>query len=114
MREGGQVSVIQFRINFEVDSARADEFEKMVHDIYGPALTRQQGFVAWRLLRPYQAEDAMEGGETVQLALEFEFDTEQDRLTWAASSDHAPAWEAAVAMARGYQAHGFDVLEAAA
>jgi hypothetical protein len=102
--------VIQFRISFEVDSERAGDFEKMVHETYGPALTRQKGFVAWRLLTPYQAEGVAEGRKTAQLDLEFEFDTEQDRLTWAASSDHAPAWSAAVAMARGYQAHGFDVL----
>lgn len=106
--------MIQFRISFEVKHARASDFEKMIHDLYGPALTRQQGFVAWRLLTPYRGEDAAGGEETAQLDLEFEFDTEQDRLTWAASSDHAPAWSAATAMARGYQAHGFDVLGASA
>lgn len=105
--------MIQFRISFEVESARAAEFEKMVHDVYGPALTRQKGFVAWRLLTPYQ-DDVKGGGETATLDLEFEFDTEQDRLTWAGSSDHAPAWSAAVAMAQGYQAHGFNVLGASA
>ena len=94
--------------------ARADEFEKMVHDVYGPALTRQKGFVAWRLLTPYQSQDAGPAGETVQLDLEFEFDTEENRLTWAGSSDHAPAWSAASAMSRSYQAHGFDVLGASA
>jgi hypothetical protein len=104
--------VIQFRISFQVESARAGDFEKMVHETYGPALRRQKGFVAWRLLTPYQVENAAGGEETAQLDLEFEFDTEQDRLTWAASSDHAPAWSTAISMARGYQAHGFDVLGA--
>jgi hypothetical protein len=106
--------VIQFRISFEVESARAAEFEKMVHDVYGPALTRQKGFAAWRLLTPYPDEDAKEGGETVTLDLEFEFDTEENRLTWAGSSDHAPAWSAAAAMSRSYQARGFNVLGASA
>lgn len=106
--------MIQFRISFEVESARAVEFEKMVNDVYGPTLTRQKGFVAWRLLTPYQDEEAKGGRETATLDLEFEFDTEQDRLTWAGSSDHAPAWTAAVAMARGHQAHGFNVLGASA
>lgn len=106
--------MIQFRISFEVEITRASEFEKMVHDMYGPALTRQPGFVAWRLLTPYPSENAAGGEETAQLDLEFEFDTEQNRLIWAASSDHAPAWSAAVAMSRSYQAHGFDVLGASA
>jgi hypothetical protein len=106
--------VIQFRISFEVEIARAGEFEKMVHDVYGPALTRQKGFAAWRLLTPYQPEDAVQAGETAQLDLEFEFDTEENRLTWAGSSDHAPAWSAAVAMSKSYQARGFNVLGASA
>lgn len=104
--------MIQFRISFEVDSERAGDFEKMVHETYGPALTRQKGFVAWRLLTPYQGEDGAGGEQTAQLDLEFEFDTEENRLIWAGSSDHAPAWSLAAAMARGYQAHGFDVLGA--
>jgi hypothetical protein len=104
--------VIQFRISFEVENAKAGEFQKMVQDTYGPALVRQKGFVAWRLLTPYKREDAPGSAEAVQLDLEFEFDTEQDRLAWAASSDHAPAWSTAVALAMSYQAQGFDVLGA--
>jgi hypothetical protein len=104
--------VIQFRISFEVEKAKASEFEKMVNDTYGPALTRQKGFVAWRLLTPYEGEVAPGDGEAVQLDLEFEFDTEQDRLVWAASSDHAPAWNTAVALSASYQAEGFNVLGA--
>jgi len=106
--------VIQFRISFEVGNAQAGDFEKMVHDVYGPALTRQKGFVAWRLLTPYPDAEAVGGAETTQLDLEFEFDTEQNRLIWAESADHAPAWSAAVALARGYQAHGSEVLGASA
>lgn len=104
--------MIQFRISFEVDNAKASEFEKMVHDTYGPALTRQKGFVAWRLLTPYEKEDAGEGAAPVHLDLEFEFDTEQDRLVWAASSDHAPAWSTAVDLSTSYKAEGFNVLGA--
>jgi hypothetical protein len=104
--------VIQFRISFEVETAKASEFEKMVHDTYGPALERQPGFVAWRLLTPYESEDsATEAGET-RLDLEFEFDSEQDRLVWAASSDHAPAWATAVDLSRSRQAQGSNVLGA--
>ena len=44
IREGGQVSVIQFRISFEVESARAAEFEKMVHDVYGPGTHAAERF----------------------------------------------------------------------
>jgi hypothetical protein len=106
--------VIQFRISFEVEIARAGEFEKMVHAVYGPALTRQKGFVAWRLVSPYQAEDVVQAAEIAQLDLEFEFDTEENRLTWAGSSDHAPAWSAAVAMSKSYQARGFNILGASA
>lgn len=106
--------MIQFRISFEVEIARAGEFEKMVRDVYGPVLARQKGFVAWRLLTPYQAEDVVQGGDTAQLGLEFEFDTEENRLTWAGSSDHAPAWSAAVAMSKSHQARGFNVLGASA
>jgi hypothetical protein len=105
--------VIQFRISFEVGNAQAGDFEKMVHDVYGPALTRQKGFVAWRLLTPYPDAEAG-GAETTRLDLEFEFDTEQNRLIWAESADHAPAWSAATALARGYQARGSEVLGASA
>ena len=104
--------MIQFRISFEVENTKASEFEKMVHDTYGPALERQPGFVAWRLLTPYESDDAAAGEEATQLDLEFEFDSEQDRLVWAASSDHAPAWATAVALSRNYRAQGSNVLGA--
>lgn len=103
--------MIQFRIRFDMSRARSGEFTRMVHDLYGPALERQQGFVAWRLLSPYTTlgEDQQ---DTAVLQLEFEFESEQDRLVWADSADHKPAWEAAVSVATSYEAQGFDILGA--
>ena len=83
----------------------------MVKDTYGPALERQKGFGAWRLLSPY-SEPSGDPQDTVELQLEFEFESEQDRLVWAGSADHKPAWEAAVSIATSYEAQGFDVLGA--
>lgn len=103
--------MIQFRIRFEMSRARSDEFTTMVRDTYGPALERQNGFGAWRLLSPYSS-GAESPQDYVELQLEFEFESEQDRLVWAGSADHKPAWEAAVSIATSYEAQGFDVLGA--
>lgn len=84
---------------------------KMVQDMYGPALERQKGFSAWRLLSHY-SEATEEPQDTVELQLEFEFESEQDRLAWAGSADHKPAWDAAVSIARSYESHGFEILGA--
>jgi len=106
--------VILFRIAFEVDAAKSGQFQQMVEDVYGPALSRQRGFASWRLLAPYKDRTGDEGQETVGWQLEFEFATEQDRLDWAASADHAEAWAVAVGLAKSYEAHGFDVAGASA
>lgn len=87
----------------------------MVQDLYGPALERQKGFGAWRLLSQYgvtggSPEETESPDETVELQLEFEFESEQDRLVWAGSAEHKPAWEAAVSLATHYEAQGYDVL----
>lgn len=101
--------MIQFRIQFEMSRARSGEFTKMVQDLYGPALERQKGFGAWRLLSLYGASGESPA-DSVELQLEFEFESEQDRLTWAGSDDHKPAWDAAVSIATRYEARGYDVL----
>lgn len=80
----------------------------MVRDMYGPALERQKGFGAWRLLSPYR-EAPQDPQDAVELQLEFEFESEQDRLAWAGSDDHKPAWEAATSIATSYEAQGYDI-----
>lgn len=104
--------MISFRVSFTVDDDSRDEFVRMVEATYGPALARQPGYHGHRLMAPYTSGPAAGAPVpgTVRLELEFEFDSEEARQAWAASADHAPAWEAAMRLSRSQASFGFHVL----
>ena len=105
--------MIAFRISFAVLDGKADEFEQLIADRYQPGLARQRGFIATRLNRTYDAETVQRIGATtggVDYVLEFEFESEPDRMAWVEGPDHDELWNAAVALTRTQSSCGYDVL----
>lgn len=105
--------MVRFRIRFAVESGREDEFLTLIQDSYRSALARQKGYLGSRLLKSYDAEtlrvlEARDDGFGYEL--EFEFQSEQERLVWVAGSDHDTLWEAAVSLTQKRSWCGYEVL----
>ncbi|PSL05267.1 hypothetical protein CLV30_104133 [Haloactinopolyspora alba] len=104
--------MIRLQIFFAVDDGDGAAFERMYHDVYVPALRRQQGYLGSSLLRRYPAHVLEEFGGTVvpyTYQLELDFDSEENRRLWAQSRDHADAWPDVLALATSVQSCGYDV-----
>jgi heme-degrading monooxygenase HmoA len=109
------MTMIAFRIRFAVRDGIDEDFVEMIQSRYRPGLERQPGFLGSRLLRTYDDGVAEEIGATtdgVDYVLEFEFESEADRVAWVASPEHDPLWQAAVSMTDSQRWCGFDVLDA--
>jgi heme-degrading monooxygenase HmoA len=110
--------VIAFRIRFTVRAGREDDFVAMIVERYQPGLARQHGFVATRLLRVYEPTVLTAIGATPDVGdddhagfvLEFEFETEDDRMAWVNGPDHDELWNAAVGLTTDQRWCGYDVV----
>jgi heme-degrading monooxygenase HmoA len=105
--------MIAFRIRFTVRDGRQDDFVSMMTERYQPGLTRQRGFVTTRLLRIYEPSVIAAIGATddgADYVLEFEFETEDDRMAWVNGPDHEDLWNAAVDLTTEQRWCGYDVV----
>jgi mannose-6-phosphate isomerase-like protein (cupin superfamily) len=101
------------QMDFVVEKANAEAFEKMYTSIYVPAMTVQQGYLESKLLRlfPEDVEKQIQGeASTYNYQMQISFDTEENRRKWVASKEHLQtAWPAASKLAKSYKWRGYDV-----
>jgi mannose-6-phosphate isomerase-like protein (cupin superfamily) len=109
-----QPKAMVLQMDFVVEKANADAFEKMYSTIYVPAMLVQQGYLESKLLRifPSDIEKKIEGeATTYNYQLQISFDTEANRQKWVASKEHlGTAWPAASKLAKSYKWRGYDVI----
>ncbi|MEZ5041236.1 MAG: cupin domain-containing protein [Saprospiraceae bacterium] len=101
------------QMDFVVDKANAQAFEKMYYAIYVPAMTVQKGYLSSKLLRLFPENVAKEieaEPTTYNYQIQISFATEQDRRNWVASAQHQIAWPAATALAKEYKWRGYEVM----
>ena|SRR5947209_12698916 len=86
--------MITLHIYLQVTPAREAELEQLYRDEYTPAISRQRGFRNTALLRSYDTTraEAIDARRAWTHEIDIVFDTEEDRQTWAAGSEHARVW----------------------
>lgn len=105
--------MIQFTIDFAVESSEEALFEAMYREIYLVALGKQAGFKGSSLLRLYSPEVLAEIGAATSLynyRMTLAFESEAARLRWVSSREHDEAWRSATALATMYTYTGYDVV----
>jgi hypothetical protein len=105
--------MILFQLFFEVPDARRAEFEETYATVFLPALSRQQGFQNARFLRLYPPAVVAEieaAPTEYQYQVNFVFDSEQNRRTWAKSADHDVAWPRISSIATKAVWRGYDLI----
>ncbi len=106
--------MITLEIKYRVSSASTEAFEKMIKNVYGPALAKQEGFVGYRLLREYSKAERGAIGATsddYQFHLELTFESEALRQKWVASPEHDPAFEEAKKLTAQIVHNGYHVVQ---
>jgi mannose-6-phosphate isomerase-like protein (cupin superfamily)/heme-degrading monooxygenase HmoA len=101
------------QMDFIVDKANAEAFEKMYYSIYVPAMTVQKGYLSSKLLRRYSENMSKEiEAEATEFnyQIQISFDTEDNRRKWVASDQHQIAWPAATSLAKEFKWRGYDVM----
>lgn len=108
-----QPKAMALQMDFVVDKANAQAFEKMYYSIYVPAMTVQNGYLESKLLRLFSEEVS----KTIQAEpttnnyqIQISFATEEARRKWVSSAQHQIAWPAATALAKEYKWRGYDVM----
>ncbi|WP_304238086.1 cupin domain-containing protein [Jiulongibacter sediminis] len=101
------------QMDFVVEPANAEAFEKMYYSIYVPAMIVQDGYLSSKLLRlfPEEVAKGIEAEPTeYNYQIQIEFDTEENRREWVASDQHQIAWPAASGLAKKFKWRGYDVM----
>lgn len=94
--------MVTLHVFMKVSDWRA--LESTFREIFAPAMSRQPGFVATRLLREF--------GSDSNCGLEICFRSEEERQAWVDSADHAAAWPEIEALSKGITWRGYDVAAA--
>ena len=108
-----QPKAMVLQMDFVVDKANAEAFEKMYYSIYVPAMTVQEGYLESKILRLFSEEVAktiQAEPTTYNYQIQISFATEETRRKWVASEQHKIAWPAATALAKEFKWRGYDVM----
>ncbi len=111
-QKANQREAMVLQMDFVVEKDKSEEFEKMYHSIYVPAMTVQQGYLESKLLKLYPdplAEEIEAEETTYNYQIQISFDTEENRRKWVASKQHDIAWPAATDLAKEFKWRGYDV-----
>lgn len=82
---------VQLHCDLQVDPAREKEMLANFAQVFRPVIRKQPGFADVKLLR-LRSELQGKAPASCTYRLVVSFQTEQQRLTWAASADHQRAW----------------------
>ncbi len=91
---------IQLHCDLEVNPAREKEMLAIYNKDFRPAIIKQPGFVAVRLLK-LRAEKQGKAPANCPYRLVISFQTEEQRLTWVATPLHQKTWGAMEKTLRG-------------
>lgn len=108
-----QPKSIVLQMDFVVEKANAEAFEKMYYSIYVPAMTVQKGYLESKILRMFPeaiSKEIQAEPTTYNYQVQISFATEADRRNWVASPEHQIAWPAASSLAKEYKWRGYDVM----
>lgn len=89
-------------VELEVKEGAGDALVDTYRSTFRPAITRQEGFRAVRLLRPVEAPG---------YRLVIEFSHEEHRLRWVASDLHQGVWPQIESHCSGYTPNLFSEVE---
>jgi len=82
---------IELHVDLEVDPAREKELAANFRGVFRPAISRQPGFVAVKLLK-LRSVVAGPGPANMPYRLIISFQTEEQRQAWVKTDDHQKAW----------------------
>ena len=105
--------MILLQIDFTVAPAAAEQFEQMYQSSYRPALRKQAGYQASRLLRIFEetiAEEIQAAPSTFNYQLELSFSSEEARRDCVKSQEHQEVWPLAVNLSSAAEWRGYDIL----
>lgn len=83
--------MIQFQVRQKVASDDLATFETIIRRSFIPAVSRQEGFVSFRLLYEYPEDIRSELGATsdgFHVVVQLTFETEEHRRTWVETAEH--------------------------
>jgi len=89
-------------VELQVKEGAAAALLAVYRSTFRPAISRQEGFLAVRLLRPVEAPNHR---------LLIEFSDEEQRLRWVASDLHQQVWPQIEAHCSGYTPNLFEEVE---
>jgi heme-degrading monooxygenase HmoA len=89
---------IQLHLDLDVDPAREKKLVESFRKVFRPAISKQPGFVDVKLLK---LRKALAGPTPLPYRLLISFQTEEQRQTWVATSEHQRVWPAIEENLRG-------------
>ncbi len=97
--------VIELHVYLELAEGKGSELESIFRQDFVPAISRRKGFKQVRLLRKRGAPGEYE--------IDIVFSSEELRLEWVASPEHAAIWPRIAGLCRSVSSAGFEVCESA-
>lgn len=97
--------MIALQVRLLLQPGKESEAEQLFRGEYVAAIRTQPGFRRAQLLRPHAGHDTY--------LIVIEFDTEQQRLDWVATTEHASTWPKFERLCSEISDEGFTVVAAA-
>jgi heme-degrading monooxygenase HmoA len=94
--------VIEIHVYCEVLEGKEQELKEVFDNVFSPAMAKQLGFVRVNLLKMREDERKYE--------IDIVFETEEQRLAWVATPEHAEAWPKVEACFSNFSYKRFDVV----
>lgn len=94
--------MIELHVYCDVLEGKEEELEKVFNDVFSSAMAKQPGFVRVNLLKMRENKRKYE--------IDIVFETEEQRLAWVATPEHAEAWPKVEACFSNFSYKGFDVV----
>jgi heme-degrading monooxygenase HmoA len=97
--------MMTLRIRLRVRDGQGPALETLYRDAYVPAIRGQRGFLRCELWRQHD--------DPARYEIAIFFESEELRLRWVASPEHAATWPRVEALCTEITAHGFDAIATA-
>ena len=94
--------MIELHVYCDVLEGKEEELEKVFNDVFSSAMAKQPGFVRVNLLKMRENKRKYE--------IDIVFETEEQRLAWVATPEHAEAWPKVEACFSNFSYKGFNVV----
>lgn len=104
--------MIQLEVRQKVSAANRAAYDEVIKTLFVPAVSKQEGFVSFRLLEEYEADVLEEIGtksDGFNLVVQLTFETEEQRRNWVATPEHAKLGEGLTGLIDDAQMGGYTV-----